>query len=484
MADPSPVPSGYDSEFVIAVAEEYTCRICHLPLRVPVQTKCGHRFCKECLDEASRRKSRAECPMDREPLDLKKDVFLDKAAERTILSFLVKCPCKGCKWEAELRDLEAHARNCDYKLVTCSNPMCSAQLPRMDVDEHLLVECDWRLIVCEYCGDESPYCLQKDHSNQCDKFPVLCPNDCGTQITREKLRDHQSEECQFAVVPCAFRDFGCEVEIQNRLMDQHLDTNIQSHLNMTCNQLLLSRDVCASLQTELTATKENLSSAKQQVAALTKESQILLKEKLEMTKHMKELTKKMDVLESRVRQNSAKVTTVRGESGAQFHELQQGLGRVNEVLKMRFVWRIPDFADSLRQAKLGLKVRLDSEPFFTEKNGYKLRATLYPNGTMSGKNTHISAFVSINRGEYDGILAWPFTRVIKITLLDQKENVLQRRNVEQTIIPNPSLENFHRPKTVSNNGRGSATFVSHEKLWTENYVVDGTLFMQVEVSSG
>ncbi|EDO28770.1 predicted protein [Nematostella vectensis] len=123
------------------------------------------------------------------------DVFLDKAAERTILSFLVKCPCKGCKWEAELRDLEvsmkgcgklrergevlgvsikaygkarergevlrAHARNCDYKLVTCSNPMCSAQLPRMDVDEHLLVECDWRLIVCEYCGDESPYCLQK-----------------------------------------------------------------------------------------------------------------------------------------------------------------------------------------------------------------------------------------------------------------------------------------------------------------------------------
>ncbi|EDO27426.1 predicted protein [Nematostella vectensis] len=112
MADPSPVPSGYDSEFVIAVAEEYTCRICHLPLRVPVQTKCGHRFCKECLDEASRRKSRAECPMDREPLDLKKDVFLDKAAERTILSFLVKCPCKGCKWEAELRDLEVSMKGC------------------------------------------------------------------------------------------------------------------------------------------------------------------------------------------------------------------------------------------------------------------------------------------------------------------------------------------------------------------------------------
>ena len=45
------LPSGYDEDFVNAVEEDFQCLICHLPLKEPVQTRCGHRFCKECLEE-------------------------------------------------------------------------------------------------------------------------------------------------------------------------------------------------------------------------------------------------------------------------------------------------------------------------------------------------------------------------------------------------------------------------------------------------
>ena len=45
------VPSGYDEDFVNPVEDEVLCLICHLPLKEPVQTRCGHRFCKECLEE-------------------------------------------------------------------------------------------------------------------------------------------------------------------------------------------------------------------------------------------------------------------------------------------------------------------------------------------------------------------------------------------------------------------------------------------------
>ena len=51
----NPLPSGYEYEFISTVLDDHHCLICHLPLREPVQTRCGHRFCKKCLDEAIRR---------------------------------------------------------------------------------------------------------------------------------------------------------------------------------------------------------------------------------------------------------------------------------------------------------------------------------------------------------------------------------------------------------------------------------------------
>ena len=49
------LPSGYEYEFISTVLDDHHCLICHLPLREPVQTRCGHRFCKKCLNEAIRR---------------------------------------------------------------------------------------------------------------------------------------------------------------------------------------------------------------------------------------------------------------------------------------------------------------------------------------------------------------------------------------------------------------------------------------------
>ena len=49
------LPSGFDEEFVYDVEDDFLCLICQLPLKEPVLTRCGHRFCNACLEEHLRR---------------------------------------------------------------------------------------------------------------------------------------------------------------------------------------------------------------------------------------------------------------------------------------------------------------------------------------------------------------------------------------------------------------------------------------------
>ena len=49
-AEANPSFGGYDDDFVSEVEDEFKCAICRLPLKDPILTKCGHRFCRDCLD--------------------------------------------------------------------------------------------------------------------------------------------------------------------------------------------------------------------------------------------------------------------------------------------------------------------------------------------------------------------------------------------------------------------------------------------------
>ena len=44
------LPCGYEEDFVNPVDDDLQCSICQLTLRNPVLTRCGHRFCRGCLE--------------------------------------------------------------------------------------------------------------------------------------------------------------------------------------------------------------------------------------------------------------------------------------------------------------------------------------------------------------------------------------------------------------------------------------------------
>jgi len=151
-----------------------------------------------------------------------------------------------------------------------------------------------------------------------------------------------------------------------------------------------------------------------------------------------------------------------------------------------FIWKIEHFTEVLRQAKAEEKIAIDSSPFYTDRTesyGYKLKISVEANGSGSAKNAYLSVFIVVMKGEYDAILPWPFKKKVQFTLIDQQEDPAQRENITRHFIAGKNSESFGRPKNKKNNmGWGFPEFVSHKKLHSRCYIVEDTMFLQVEIS--
>ena len=51
--------------------------------------------------------------------------------------------------------LQGHCRDCKYKPVKCPNPGCGVLMPAEKLDRHVDVDCPFRMVVCNYCREET-----------------------------------------------------------------------------------------------------------------------------------------------------------------------------------------------------------------------------------------------------------------------------------------------------------------------------------------
>ena len=95
-------------------------------------------------------------------------------------------------------------------------------------------------------------------------------------------------------------------------------------------------------------------------------------------------------------------------------------------------------------------------------------------------------FLCICKGDYDGLLSWPFHHKITFTLLDQCEDINSRRHVSYVIKPNACKENLPflgRPTNDRNPSFGAQKFIELEVLNTMDYISDDTIYLKIEVDS-
>nr|BBE08134.1 TNF-receptor-associated factor 6 [Plautia stali] len=98
----------FDSEKRISLLEpRFECPICLNCLKDPFLTKCGHRFCQDCILEWIRNKKREWCPVDQNKIQ-ERDLFPDNYTRREITQQMVRCSFPNCETITPLLDLEKH----------------------------------------------------------------------------------------------------------------------------------------------------------------------------------------------------------------------------------------------------------------------------------------------------------------------------------------------------------------------------------------
>ena len=128
-----------------------------------------------------------------------------------------------------------------------------------------------------------------------------------------------------------------------------------------------------------------------------------------------------------------------------------------------------------------------SPPFYSHPHGYKLYLKVLANGHGKGKNTHISIFANLMRGDYDNNLQWPFEGDIVVELLNWKENNHHFRggaiDLNRHSDTNGSITSRVTDKEYAPKAWGIAHFISHSLLYNPDmnteYLQDDCLRLRV-----
>ena len=190
---------------------------------------------------------------------------------------------------------------------------------------------------------------------------------------------------------------------------------------------------------------------------------------------VKDLQEKIQMLESKVEQLE--------NNQSMLFDIESRITIVERsTFNGSFFLKIREISKRREDARTGKCTSMDSPPFYSKPNGrgYKMCLRLYMLGDGIGKGTHMSLFFVVMKGEFDNILQWPFTHKVTFKLINQCGGGC---DVVESICPNPFSSSFQKPKSDMNVASGCPRFVSIKELLQEGFIVDDTIFIEVEVDT-
>ncbi|KAA0714298.1 TNF receptor-associated factor 2 [Triplophysa tibetana] len=481
-------PSGFPQSICDEVPKEkFLCSNCNNVLNKARQTVCGHRYCLACVNWLLRNNKDLVCTKCKEDQSIESDTsvltldqfFNDAAINKEILDLKVHCANQGCPWRSTLKNFEDHQSQCEYALIPC-NIGCGIMVQRKALATHLERGCPNNKTTCASCsGVLTPRELQGNADKV--KEHESCSHVGHLQLLLEVIRGLQSNlSSQERGIP-EILDF-----LQPGTTGSSLVSHEESELETDGGESGVN-DKASSLhddQAEL-AVGQQLDTLQQRVqvmeniiSALNREvekTQIgvvaLERDNLNNQQIIQQLETKVEEQQEWLTRKDIHITS-----------LQQCIsGLQNVSYDGTFLWRLCDVTQSLREAATGHKISQYSPAFYTARYGFKVCMRLYLNGDGVGKGTHISLFFVIMKGEYDGILQWPFRHKVTFFLIDQN----QREHVIDAFRPDLCSASFHQPVSEMNVASGCPLFFPLGKLRSPKhaYCKDDTIYIKCVVDT-
>uniref|UniRef100_A0A7M5TR76 Uncharacterized protein n=1 Tax=Clytia hemisphaerica TaxID=252671 RepID=A0A7M5TR76_9CNID len=208
---------GYDFDLVKKEqGADFECTICHLILRDPYSTPCNHAFCYVCLTQWHTEQGNAKRPVTcpncntvYNPEKIHREGVIDRMV-KTSLDVKCKRHEMGCKWQGKIIDYQGHHQmRCQYETVPCENKGCLVMELRKNLPNHQR-DCEYRLTQCGYCQLTKPVIEMKNHRHECPMMKVVCSNDeCNVQVLRKDVGQHLLKDCLYEKIECNYRPLGC-----------------------------------------------------------------------------------------------------------------------------------------------------------------------------------------------------------------------------------------------------------------------------------
>lgn len=414
-------PESPEIPFATPPSRDYYCPVCLEFLVDAYQLNCcGNHLCPVCNRRLTAGPG-ASCPICR--LSEVKSTE-DKFFKRLVLSLPVRCYHheEGCQWKGELSELSDHydhsrSVSCTFAILQCSFG-CGQKIAARKMKTHKQEDCPKRPITCKHCQYHNSYnVVTEKHHPVCMEFPVECPNHCEKIVSesslctqnqaqkvcypRKRLPEHLAK-CPLQQIACTFFHVGCTARLPRCTMFTHLRDSKDKHMEYLMAALQASRRRVAEL-----------------------EEQVLV------------------------------------DSGGDSLPLPDPCVDSSLLFNLApATFTMTEFSE-----KKAADVLWYSPPFFTSKMGYMMQMRVFANGDATGKGIHLSVFVFLMTGCYDGDLQWPFRGILVLELLNWRNNDNHcRKSIEFGETSSDSSSGRMTSRNTARSGRGKHKFIAHSEL--------------------
>ena len=116
----------------------------------------------------------------------------------------------------------------------------------------------------------------------------------------------------------------------------------------------------------------------------------------------------------------------------------------------------------------------------THPQGYNFFVQFHQFGLDSAAGNQALFMFALFPGNYDGLLTWPFTRTIHLSVRDQLD---PQNKWTITLAPSERIS-FHRPNREPCPTLTNFNFFPHSMMFskTENYLLNNTLYLEIKLT--